>query len=367
MTQTRLAVIGVGDVAQRDYLPELHRLADRAQVSVVCGRDPERVRRVAAEYEVPRWSTDYREVLDDQIDAVINLTPAIAHFDVNLAALRAGRHVYSEKPFALSSSDAGTLAREAYERSLVFVCAPSIMLFPQIELVRELLASGELGSVCSARAHAITGVPPWAGYHSDPSPYFRAETGPLFDMAVYPLHVLTGLLGPATAVAAMARHTRDSFTIAEGPYHGKVVPMEGEDEWQLILELGQCLASVETSFATVASSAPECELRGDSGAVAFSLLDVAAPVSIMRSGRGGWQEHPVQHERSGGPDHILGIEELIDCISTGRAPLASAAHATHVIDVIGAARRAARSGASVQVDVAPDISASLSAATVAIR
>jgi predicted dehydrogenase len=51
-----LAIVGVGDVAQRDYLPEFERVRGRAEIAVVCGRGVERVQDVAARFGVPRWS-----------------------------------------------------------------------------------------------------------------------------------------------------------------------------------------------------------------------------------------------------------------------------------------------------------------------
>ena len=168
MTPVRLGIIGVGDVAERDYLPEWHRLEGEAVISVVCGRNPERARRVAEQYGIDRWSTNYLEVVQSDVDAIVNLTPINVHYPVTLAALEAGKHVYTEKPMASSPAQAKALEQLASERGLALVCAPSIMLFPQIAKVRQLLASGELGAVRAARAQALTGPPPWPGYGSDP-------------------------------------------------------------------------------------------------------------------------------------------------------------------------------------------------------
>lgn len=330
-----------------DYLPEWHRLAGKAEISIVCGRNPERVRRVADEYHVPRWSTDYLEVVRSDIDAVVNLTPINTHYSVTLAALEAGRHVYTEKPLARTSNEARRLREEAAARDLVLVCAPSVMLFPQVLEVREILRSGQLGVIRAAHAQALAGVPPWPGYLSDPSPYFEAGAGPLVDMGVYPLHVLTGLLGPVSSVTAIASQARESFVVIEGPFEGKVIAVEAEDEWQLLARLGSCTASVEASFSTVGSAAADCELRGDHGAVAFSLFDVAAPISLVHAGLHDWTNLPVAHEREGGPDHVLGIQHLLQCIASGRAPILSADHAIHVLEVIEATREAARSGRTV--------------------
>ena len=348
MTEVRLAVIGVGDVAQRDYLPEFGRLADRATISVVCGRTPERAAAIATEVGAGRWSTDFREVAAAaDVDAVVNLTPVFEHHRITRAALAAGKHVYSEKPLGLTAAEARDLDAVATDRGLVLVAAPSVLLFPQVVHVRELLESGALGTVRAATARALGGIPPWEGYHTDPTPFFAAASGPLVDMAVYPLHALTGLLGPARRVAALSQRTRTSFTIGEGPHAGAVVPIESDDLWQVLVELDGCVASVEANFATADSSAPECELRGDRGAVAFSLLDVGAPVSVLLDDGQGWRDVEVAHARAAGPDHILGVEHMVECIRTGAAPIPSAGHAAHVLDILEAARGAAGAAAAI--------------------
>ncbi len=344
----RLGLIGAGDVAERDYLPEWNRLAGRAEIAIVCGRTSDRVRRVAAAHQVDRWSTDFHEVVASDIDAIVNLTPIGAHYEITLAALEAGRHVYTEKPLASTPDRARALRDAAVEANLVLVCAPSVMLFPQVAYVRELLGSGELGTIRSARAQALAGVPPWAGYSSDPSPFFETDAGPLVDMGVYPLHVLTGLLGPVSSVTALSSKTSESFTVGDGPFAGTVVPIESEDTWQLLARVGaDCLASVESNFSTVGSAAADCELRGDRGAVAFSLFDVSAPVAVLRPGTDEWTDVFVEHGRAAGPDHVLGIQHLVDCIENGTEPVANADHAIHVLEIIAAAREAAATGRTV--------------------
>ena len=198
MTRTvKLALLGCGDVAQRDYLPEMHRLAGRAELVAVCGRTPERVRQVADQYDIPARYDDYRTMLaESDAEAVINLTPIQTHTETTLAALAAGKHVYSEKPVATTLDDARRIRDEADRRGLTLVCAPSVLLFPQVRFARELVASGRIGTVHAALGRGYGGVPPWSGYPSDPSPFFARGAGPLADMGVYPLHAITGILGP---------------------------------------------------------------------------------------------------------------------------------------------------------------------------
>jgi predicted dehydrogenase len=345
----RLAVIGVGDVAQRDYLPELGRLGDRVQVSVACSRSLERARDVAKRFGIPRWTTSYEEAIRaDDVDAVLNLTPFSLHVEVTLAALAAGKHVYSEKPLALSSDEARVIHKEAARRGCVVVAAPCVLLFPQVRRAQETLASGELGRVFTARGHGLGGVPPWEGYISDPSPYFARDGGPLLDMAVYPLHALTGLLGPVRQVSAMSARTRESFVVGDGPFAGTSVPVEARDNWHLVLRLeDDTLVSVEANNCAGGALAPELELRGERGTLGISLLDVSQPLRLEVGGEE--RSECVSHERASGPDHVLGVEHLVDCVEHGRQPVVGIAHARHVIEVLEAASLSAAEGRSIGV------------------
>ena len=201
----------------------------------------------------------------------------------------------------------------------------------------------------TARGHGQGGVPPWDGYHSDPSPYFARNGGPLVDMAVYPLHALTGLLGPVREVCALSARTRSSFDVVEGPFAGTTIPVEAADAWHLVLRLAEgALASVEANNCAADALAPELELRGERGVLGISLLDVSEPVRLRVDGED--RSETVPHDRAAGPDHLLGVEHLADCVEQGAEPVVSVEHALHVIEVLEAAALSATEGRGVFVD-----------------
>jgi predicted dehydrogenase len=341
----RLAVIGAGDVAQRDYLPEMHRLSGAAELVAICSRTAERVQAVAAQYGIPAWYTDYERMLSESdADVVLNLTPMQIHGEVNLAVLQSGKHLYSEKPFAASAAEGLRLAEEAQRQACTVVAAPSVLLFPQVLMVSRMLTKGTLGEIHSVAGRTEAGVPPWPDFTSDPSQFFQPGGGPAVDMAVYPLHAITGLLGPVRRVAAMAARTLESFVPQSGPSAGKTVHVDVDDAWHILLDLGDArLATVSATYCVVTTKAPELELHGLRGTVAASLLDVAAPVEVSYAD-GAWTTHPVRAERTAGPDHMLGVTHLLDCVRDGSQPLPSVAHAIHVLDVLDHARRSAETG-----------------------
>jgi len=339
----------VGDVAHRDYLPEIGRLEPEAVVVAVAGAHEARARRTAERYGIPAWHVGYGSLLaDDSVDAVLNLTPPKRHEEVNAAAIEAGRPVYSEKPLATTADAARALGRAAEGRGIVLSAAPSVAVFPQVRRAGEALASGRLGRPVAASGSVFGGVPPWEGFASDPTPYFEADVGPLVDLGVYPLHALTALLGPATRVSATSRRTRSSFEVVDGPAAGRTVRVDVDDVWTVTAEVGDgVVATIHANFASAPGAEPELEILCERGAIACSLLDPSAPVRV--SDGEAWTEIEVPAERASGPDHVLGVRHFVRCVRGDESPLLTAAHAAHVLDAIEAARRASAEGRAIDV------------------
>jgi len=347
----RLAMVGVGDVAQRDYLPELGRISGHATLAAVVGRTPTRAIEVGRSHGVP-WFTDVDDMFSSiDIDCILNLTPIPTHYEVSLSALQAGKHVYSEKPITTSLEEAHHLRQLARDKGLVIVPAPSVMLFPQIAEAKRLIHEGAVGEVTGARSVMSAGPPPWDGYMSDPSPYFAEGAGPLVDIGVYGLHAITGLLGPAQRVIALSSKTRTSFVVEEGPAAGTVVAVDEDDQWTTCLRIGAgVLASVEADFTSVGGSAPELEIMGTDRAIEVSLLDGASPLHLTDSKGERSQITISGARRGGGPDHLLGVEHLVRCVIENRQPDVSIEHAIHCLEILHASRESATTGRAVDLD-----------------
>jgi predicted dehydrogenase len=342
--RARVAILGPGDVAHRDYLPEFHRIEDRAEIVAVCGRTEGRAREVAHRYGVA-WFTDQATMLRDvAIDALLNLTPIQAHAATTAMALDAGVHVYSEKPLAGSAAGGRDLERSAAAHGLQLVAAPSVMLFPQVVLAQQLMAEGRIGEVHTLRGAVMGAVPPWPGFGSDPTPYFSPGGGPLVDLGVYPLHAITGLVGSARRVVAMSSRVGRGFEVPDGPAAGAHIDVAVDDTWVTMLDLGEGrTATVEANYTSHGTRAAELELMGTDGTIAMSLLDVSASIEMLAGGE--WTSLAVPAGgRAAGPDHILGVEHLLDLIAGTAAPALTPAHAIHVMEIVDASERSARDG-----------------------
>src|SRR5207253_2465085 len=139
-------------------------------------------------------------------------------------------------------------------RDLRIVASPGEMLRPHDREIRRLVEDGALGALCWAICGAAFG-----SYHVDeaeragadpidPGWYFRRPGGgPLYDMTVYALHALTGILGPAVAVAALS-----GIRVGERQFAGRLVPTDADDNTVMLLDFGDSLFAVV--YGTAAGS-----------------------------------------------------------------------------------------------------------------
>lgn len=141
-SRIRVGVVGLGLIAQAVHLPNLHTLRESFEVVHVCDASDSRARLIAQGLPGDvRASTDWADVLaDPEVEAVIVLTPG-SHGDVVLAALAAGKHVFTEKPLAYSLAETDRISQSAQERGLVVQVGYMKMHDPAVARSREAIAS----------------------------------------------------------------------------------------------------------------------------------------------------------------------------------------------------------------------------------
>jgi predicted dehydrogenase len=244
----RVGVIGCGRVATLRHLPALARLPD-AQVVAVADLDPARAARVAEAYGVPRHGADGRALIDDPgIDLFLVAVPPAEHAAVAVPALRAGKHVFCEKPLALGLADARAIrdaAAEASGRSTVGFNLRSHRLFLD---ARTVVRSGALGrlagirTVYTARVRLDDGLPAWRDSLS-------AGGGAITEIGVHHLDLLRYLTGRELAWVSAAARSPGGADAAE---HSAVL--------RVALDDGTLVTGL---YSEVTREAQELELWGD--------------------------------------------------------------------------------------------------------
>ena len=210
MTPLGIGIVGTGNIAggyATDALthPEIRLVA-------ATDLDPTARPRSPTTYGCRAHASLDDLLADDEVDIVVNLTVHHAHYEVTKRALEAGRHVYSEKPLALRSSEARELVELAAARGLRLGCSPSTFLGEAQQTAAALIRSGRLGPVRAVYAEVNWGrIETW---HPAPAPFF--DVGVLVDVGVYPLTLVTTMLGPARCVRAWGWDLKPDRTTIDG-------------------------------------------------------------------------------------------------------------------------------------------------------
>lgn len=181
----RWGVLSTADIARKKVIPGLRR-GRRSEIVAIASRDGETASRVANELAIPRAHGSYAALLaDPDVDAVYIPLPNHLHAEWTIAAARAGKHVLSEKPLALSSADAERMVDAARDSGVVLMEAFMYRHHPSWRRVRELVASGAIGRVSA--------IETWFSYFNDDASNIRniasAGGGALWDIGCYAVNV----------------------------------------------------------------------------------------------------------------------------------------------------------------------------------
>ena len=361
----RAGILGVGTIATKStgYLPGLRELQD--EVTVTAAADPvlARARAVAAQYGIPAVYESLEAMLEHaDLDLVVNLTPIPLHGSTSRTILQAGKHLVVEKPIATTMEDADALVELANSKGLVYVVAPPNMLAPNRREAKRLIAEGAVGQPCFARVRSSHGGPAAGHWPLDPTWFYQEGSGPLYDMGVYGIHDITGILGPAQRVVAFSGITEKVRTVRGGPFQGKRIEVTADDNTLLMLDFGQSVyAVVDGTFNVNASRSPQLEIFCRAGTVVLNNPGQdpqAPPLELYKldaaPGIDGWitPRGRLGDEGRGRYRRAILVKHLVDCLKTGEHPILSAEHARHALEIMLKAVESARCGRALDLTTA---------------
>ena len=309
------------------------------ELVAVCDVNAEAARRAARIYGGAPSVVDHDELIHrDDIDIVVVLTSMAEHGPFALEALRAGKHVFVEKPMAVTRSQAAELLATARASDRHLGCAPAVILSPTYQAMAAKLRAGVIGRPALARARYGWSGPDWSEW------YFRESGGPLFDLGVYNLTSLTGLLGSVRGVQAMAGIVTPRRTVG-----GEPIDVTTFDNYQILLDFGDdVFGVVTTGFSMQRYRSPALEIYGSDGTLQM-LGDDWAPegYELWENDVGAWQLFDTPPRKWSWTD---GLRHLIDCVANGATPLTTPEHAYHVLDIMLTAIEAAKANRYVAVE-----------------
>jgi predicted dehydrogenase len=375
----RIGVVGVGDIARSRYFPEIAGLVEAgdATLQAVCDADGARAERAAEEFGAAETYTEYEDLLaSPEIDVVVDTTPKPLHGEINVAALEAGKHLYTEKPIATSREDVDRIVALSEERDRRVAAAPPRVLHPTYQYLRRFLADGGIGEIAFATTMASH---EGAGLHKpryDASWFYdEAAGGALYDMGIYGIQRLVYLLGPAERVTALSSQKRPERYVGyfddEGDFREKTVEAGADDNTLFLLDFGDgTFGFVAATHNVMAFRGPRLQLFGAAGTACVGFDDGEfVPQLYLDTDRvRGWIDDPLPlrpnadlapermqpgHDKSGfamdmAPawewGSIGGVAHLVECVADDREPVIDARFARHCFDVMETVRRAAETG-----------------------
>jgi predicted dehydrogenase len=344
----RVGVVGAGNISGQ-YSACLARLP-QLRVTAVCDLQHERAAALAARHDGARVLAMPDLLVADDVDVVLVLTLPATHADVALAALAAGKHVYVEKPLALSVSEGREVVKAAAEAGLRVGCAPDTVLGTGVQTARAVVDAGRIGTPHAATAFMTT--PGHERWHPDPEFYYQPGGGPLLDMGPYYLTSLVHLLGPVARVVGASARPSATRTIGSGPKAGTSFDVAVDSTVTGILEhTSGALSTLVMSFDIWAARLPRIEVHGTGGSLSvpdpnnfegtvelFSAaapdedwVDVGSTAGYADAGRG------------------YGLADLALAIAEGRPHRADDELALHVLDIMESVQQAADTHASVEL------------------
>ncbi|MCJ8307437.1 MAG: Gfo/Idh/MocA family oxidoreductase [Rhizobiaceae bacterium] len=321
----------------------------------------------ADQYGIARACVPEDIYADNDIDCVLNLTIPAAHAEVSFAALNAGKHVYSEKPFVTDLKDGEALLKLAQSKGLTIGNAPDTFLGGRWQTVRKLIDQGAIGAPTGVSAF----VPTHGTERHNPNPdfYYQLGGGPLLDLGPYYLTAMVFFLGPIARVAGLSRRTFEERMIENGPRHGFMMPVEVDTHNLSLIEFESgVIGQMMMSFDVWDSETPRFEIYGEEGTICIPDPDPVHGANIFQgdvwlrtkqtarwthqprpTGRDNWQvaenTHGFNYDARG-----LGLLDLAYAVRDQRPPRASGEMAFHVYEAMESMLASPGLGAFVDIN-----------------
>lgn len=340
----RVAVIGCGHISKQ-YGDHLKRYPSHLELAGATDLDFPRAEAFCTEYGGKAYRNVEEMIQDPNVDLVINLTVHHAHFDLNIQAMRAGKHVFSEKPMALTFAQAQELVRVSEETGTRLGAAPTTFLGEGVQTAARFLESGRAGPVRVLYAEANWGqIETWI---SAPAPYYTV--GPLLDVAVYAITAMAYLLGPAKRVHGYS-------TILKNPRfdkEGREFPVTAPDFTTGMIEFANGMVARITSSYYVNVKGQRhlrcLEFHGDAGSFSLGCFHDMNPACRFIPYGKPPVEVPLLRPTDIRMDRAVGLADMAEAIHGGRRHLACPHQAAHVVEIMEALQTSSDESRPVEI------------------
>ncbi|MGL4494965.1 MAG: Gfo/Idh/MocA family protein [Beijerinckiaceae bacterium] len=346
MRKIGVGVVGCG-VISKAYMTAMKRFPQIDLKAVADMRTAPAEER-GREFGVPAMRVDDMLKRDD-IEIVVNLTVPLAHTDVSLAVLNAGKHVHSEKPLGVNMVEARKVMDLAAQKNLRVGCAPDTFLGGGHQTARKLIDDGAIGQPVAGTA--IFACPGHERWHPAPGFYYLRGGGPMLDMGPYYITDLIQLLGPIASVMGAATQPRHERTIGSGPMKGETIPVEVTTHVAGLLEFKSgAVISILMSFDVPKHKHTPIEIYGTEGSLLVPDPNRFGGEVVLAKTGGEWETKPHTHAHTDGEFRSIGVADMAAAILANRPHRASGALALHALEAMEAFQISSNEGRRVMLE-----------------
>ncbi|MBK6635212.1 MAG: Gfo/Idh/MocA family oxidoreductase [Chitinophagaceae bacterium] len=255
-------IIGCGDVTEIKSGPAFNKVPNSSLVAVM-RRNAGKAKDYAQRHQVPRWYDDAGKLINDpDVNAVYIATPPSSHADYAIAALRAGKHVYVEKPMALDYPSAKKMADEAAKKNSKLVVAHYRREWPLFKTIKKLIEENAIGETRFVRlilTKPLLTESELAGEKTAWRVNPAISGGGLFhDLAPHQLDIMYHFFGPALKITGIATNQAGSYA-ADDMVAGNILFANG-----IVFSGNWCF--------NAPGSIDRCEIFGENGTISFSFF-----------------------------------------------------------------------------------------------
>jgi len=337
----RVAIIGCGAFCGGQYLPDIVKVP-HAKLVAVCDILEDRAKAYAERAGIDQYYTSIDELLAKcDFDVLMNATSIPSHHEINMKALAAGKHLFTQKPAGLTVEEVTAQIELAQKMGLKANAAPVHALRHSNRKARQIIADGVIGKPTTARVQVAHGGPEYFQYRENhPGWFYEPGSGALYDMGVHGLHYITDLMGPATAVGCMATTSIPTRTVRTGRYDGDIIDASKlPDNYIITLQFGSgAIGEVYTGYCQRATRIPTMEVYGTEGTISFvSDPGEARPhleVYFDKPGLRGWTRPMDQLETQKFFCDTFCLKDLLEAIDEDRSPELSLERQRHLVEIM---------------------------------
>jgi predicted dehydrogenase len=340
-----VGVIGAGNISKQ-YLDNLRVFPD-LKVHVIADLFDDAAAARAKEYGIPEWGPPELALNHPDVEIIVNLTIPAAHVEVATAAVNAGKHVWTEKPFSLDRESGLGLLKAADAAGIRLGTAPDTFLGAGLQTARRLIERGDIGTPLTAMTTFQTPGP--ESWHPNPAFLFQYGAGPLFDMGPYYLTALVQTFGSVRRVAAVGSKAKEVRVIGSGPKLGEEFTVDVPTHVSAMAQFENGASSHSVfSFESPRPRMGFVEITGTEATI--SLPDpnyFDGDVRLWRAGDEEWTVIPAAGPTNG---RGMGVLDMARAIRAGVPHRATGNLAYHVLDTMVSISESVESGTFVDVE-----------------